>query len=47
MDQVRSGFIYGYGDPVVSEDFGDAALYVWESFVAALQNEKKEEKKKK
>lgn len=37
MDRVRSGFIYGYGDPVRSQDFGDATLYVWDSFVAALQ----------
>lgn len=43
MDRVQSGFIYGYGDPVVSKDFGDAASYIWESFVAALQ-EKEEGK---
>lgn len=37
MDRVRSGFIYGYGDPVTSNDFGGAASYIWDSFVAALQ----------
>jgi len=41
MDQVRSGFIYGYGDPVVSKDFGDAASYIWESFVSALHEKEK------
>lgn len=41
MDRVRSGFIYGYGDPVLSQDFGDATSYVWDSFVAALQKKVK------
>jgi len=39
MDQVRSGWIYGWGDPVTSEKFGDAAMYVWESFEAALRTD--------
>ena len=37
IDRVWTGFVYGYGDPVTSHDFGDAAAYIWESFVAALQ----------
>lgn len=37
MEEVRSGFIYGVGDPVFSENFGDATSYVWESFAAALK----------
>eukprot|EP00533_Pseudo-nitzschia_delicatissima_P004124 CAMPEP_0116103354 /NCGR_PEP_ID=MMETSP0327-20121206/13837_1 /TAXON_ID=44447 /ORGANISM="Pseudo-nitzschia delicatissima, Strain B596" /LENGTH=474 /DNA_ID=CAMNT_0003595453 /DNA_START=44 /DNA_END=1465 /DNA_ORIENTATION=- len=40
MDKVRSGFVYGYGNPVVSEKFGDAASYIWESFAAELQKTK-------
>ena len=44
IDKVRSGFVYGYGDPVLSEHFGDAASYVWESFVAELQKTKDDKK---
>jgi hypothetical protein len=35
MSDVRKGFIYGYGDPVTSYEFGDAALYIWSSFLVA------------
>ncbi|OEU21114.1 hypothetical protein FRACYDRAFT_259805 [Fragilariopsis cylindrus CCMP1102] len=42
MEKVHSGFIYGYGDPVSSEEFGDAASYIWESFVVALKNEREQ-----
>ena len=41
MGKFNSGFIYGYGDPVRSEEFGDAASYIWESFVDALHKKKK------
>ena len=37
MNEVRPGFIYGYGDPIFSQDIGQAASYVWESFTAAVQ----------
>ena len=40
MDEVRPGWIYGWGDPVTSNNLGDAALYIYESFVAALKEEK-------
>jgi hypothetical protein len=42
MEKVHSGFIYGHGDPVSSEEFGDAASYIWESFVVALKNEREQ-----
>ena len=35
MDNVREGFIYGYGDPITSGEFGDASLYIWNSFLWA------------
>jgi hypothetical protein len=41
VDRVRPGFIYGYGDPVRSQDFGDATSYIWDSFVAALPKKRK------
>ena len=31
MDDTRLGWIYGWGDPVYSTDFGEAASYVWRS----------------
>jgi hypothetical protein len=37
MSQVRTGWIYGWGDPVTSNKLGDAAIYIWDSFVAALE----------
>jgi hypothetical protein len=40
MDEVRSGWIYGWGDPVTSNKLGDAALYIYESFITALKEEK-------
>lgn len=43
LNEVRPGFIYGYGDPVLSQDFGDATLYIWESFVAALRKKQANE----
>jgi len=42
MEKIHSGFIYGHGDPVSSEEFGDAASYIWESFVVALKNEREQ-----
>mmetsp|Transcript_3805 Transcript_3805/g.9103 ORF Transcript_3805/g.9103 Transcript_3805/m.9103 type:complete len:549 (-) Transcript_3805:1596-3242(-) len=35
MNDVRDGFIYGYGDPVTSDEFGNASLYIWNSFLRA------------
>lgn len=37
MRNVQLGWIYGWGDPVQSTEFGNAATYIWESFVDALR----------
>lgn len=39
MEKTRLGWIYGWGNPVKSTEFGDAPLYVWKSFVDAFQKE--------
>jgi len=39
MHQNRMGFLYGWGDPVTSQDFGNATSYIWDSFLAALRKE--------
>jgi hypothetical protein len=36
MKQHRQGFVYGWGNPVNSTLFGDAAEYIWESFSEAV-----------
>jgi Exostosin family len=36
MQQHRQGFVYGWGNPVNSTLFGDAAEYIWESFSEAV-----------
>jgi hypothetical protein len=42
LRKVQNGWIYGWGDPVTSTDFGDAVPYIWSSFkqALALQQEK-------
>ncbi|KAL3923545.1 MAG: hypothetical protein SGARI_006197 [Bacillariaceae sp.] len=41
MSAVQRGWIYGWGDPITSSNdtLGDAASFIWESFVDALQKE--------
>jgi hypothetical protein len=41
MRSVRTGWIYGWGDPVTSskETLGDASRYIWKAFVDELQKE--------
>ena len=41
MHAVQRGWIYGWGDPVTSsnESLGDAASFIWESFVDALRQD--------
>jgi len=34
--RAQMGWIYGWGDPVTSQDFGEATEYVWKSIVSAL-----------
>jgi len=41
MGKVQEGFIYGWGDPVTSTDFGNAVLYTWSSFKEILSDRKK------
>lgn len=36
MLQHQLGWIYGWGDPVSSDDFGQASEYVWQSIIATL-----------
>lgn len=38
MEEVRSGWIYGWGDPVSSTMFGEAAEYIWSSFLSTLRD---------
>ena len=33
---IASMFLYGFGDPVTTEDFGNAVPYMWESFVRTM-----------
>jgi hypothetical protein len=40
LRRVQNGWIYGWGDPVTSTDFGDAVPYIWSSFKQALQQQK-------
>ncbi|KAG7364966.1 exostosin family protein [Nitzschia inconspicua] len=37
LQQVRRGWIYGWGDPVTSTRFGDASKFIWDSWVVASQ----------
>ena len=39
MDEVREGWIYGWGDPVTSANFGNAYDFILDSFVSALRKE--------
>jgi len=32
MESTWKGWIYGWGDPWTSDQFGDATEYIWESF---------------
>ena len=41
MRRVQNGWIYGWGDPVTSTNFGEAVLYIWNSFQQALQKDKR------
>jgi Exostosin family len=36
MHSTRKGWIYGWGDPLTSDQFGDAVEYIWESFLTSL-----------
>jgi len=36
MLQHQLGWIYGWGDPVTSDDFGEATEYVWQSILTTL-----------
>jgi hypothetical protein len=38
MLQVQMAWIYGWGDPVNSTEFGEAVPYIWNSFVKTLQS---------
>mmetsp|Transcript_2238 Transcript_2238/g.4109 ORF Transcript_2238/g.4109 Transcript_2238/m.4109 type:complete len:583 (+) Transcript_2238:284-2032(+) len=38
MQQVRQGWIYGRGDPVTSNDFGDVHKYLWNTFQRLMFN---------
>ncbi len=40
MEDVRDGWIYGWGDPVTSTDFGNVYEYILDSFSAALDKER-------
>jgi hypothetical protein len=37
MAKTRLGWIYGWGDPVTSNEFGDAPMLIWNSFAQAVQ----------
>ncbi len=39
MQEVKSGWIYGWDDPVNSTTYGDATIYIWQSFLAALSQQ--------
>ena len=39
MKEVRDGWIYGWGDPILTADFGGAYTFILDSFAAALQKE--------
>mmetsp|Transcript_11575 Transcript_11575/g.17594 ORF Transcript_11575/g.17594 Transcript_11575/m.17594 type:complete len:237 (+) Transcript_11575:875-1585(+) len=39
MNQAQPGWIYGWGDPVTSNDFGDVHKYLWDTFQRLLFNE--------
>ena len=39
MKEFREGWIYGWGDPVRTADFGGAYRFILDSFAAALQQE--------
>jgi Exostosin family len=36
MQNTLAGWIYGWGNPLSSEEFGDAVSYIWHSFSVAL-----------
>lgn len=36
MQKHQMAWVYGWGDPVTSNDFGDSVLYTWESIVHHL-----------
>jgi Exostosin family len=36
MNSTRTGWIYGWGDPLTSDRFGDAVEYIWQSFLSSL-----------
>jgi Exostosin family len=38
MQSTMTGWIYGWGDPVSSQELGDATSYIWHSFSVALKN---------
>jgi Exostosin family len=44
MEQVQQGWIYGWGDPVHSNEFGDAARFIWASFVHMLLQQQEHER---
>eukprot|EP00538_Stauroneis_constricta_P008194 CAMPEP_0119556922 /NCGR_PEP_ID=MMETSP1352-20130426/8733_1 /TAXON_ID=265584 /ORGANISM="Stauroneis constricta, Strain CCMP1120" /LENGTH=60 /DNA_ID=CAMNT_0007603937 /DNA_START=1 /DNA_END=180 /DNA_ORIENTATION=+ len=31
VDEVRSGFLYGFGNAITSTSFGDACSHIWQS----------------
>jgi Exostosin family len=37
MQSTMTGWIYGWGDPVSSEELGDTTSYIWHSFSVALK----------
>ena len=36
LQNVQTAWIYGWGDPVDSVEFGDAVIYIWNSFQDVL-----------
>ncbi|GFH43934.1 hypothetical protein CTEN210_00408 [Chaetoceros tenuissimus] len=39
MEDTHRGWVYGWGDPVRSVEFGEAALYIWKSFQDSVKSE--------
>ena len=39
MEDTHMGWVYGWGDPVTSVEFGEAALYIWKSFQDSINRE--------
>jgi hypothetical protein len=38
MNATRNGWIYGWGNPINSTNFGDATKCIWQSFLANIQD---------